>query len=159
MDDVAIRPVTEDDLDTLFEQQRDEEAVRRSTVTPRDRDAFFAHWHTKVLGDPTVLVRTVTVDGEVAGSVVSWWAADGRRFVGYWLGRAYWGRGVGTRAVRLFLEGEPTRPLYADPYEGNTASVRLLEGCGFVREGTVRHDDIDYALLVLRDAAPRSHIA
>ncbi|WP_308250938.1 GNAT family N-acetyltransferase [Nonomuraea rhizosphaerae] len=51
-----------------------------------------------------------------------------RRFLGYWLGRAFWGRGVGTRALGLFLELEKTRPLYADPFEGNTASVRLLDG-------------------------------
>jgi RimJ/RimL family protein N-acetyltransferase len=88
------------------------------------------------------------VDGEVAGSVVAWWDRD-RRFVGYWLGRPFWGRGVGTRALRLFLRREPVRPLYADPYSGNTASVRLLEKCGFERAGTVRYGQAEHIMLVL----------
>jgi RimJ/RimL family protein N-acetyltransferase len=97
------------------------------------------HWATKVLGDPTVVVQTVTVDGDPAGSVVAWWDQD-RRFVGYWFGRPYWGRGVGTRALTLFLAREEIRPLYADPFSGNTGSVRLLERCGFeqARHGQVR---------------------
>ncbi|MCF6470788.1 GNAT family N-acetyltransferase [Nonomuraea sp. MG754425] len=73
-----------------------------------------------------------------------------RRFVGYWFGRAFWGRGVGTWAMTLFLGEEPVRPLYADPFHGNTASVRLLEKHGFEQSGTVRHGDDEHLLLVLR---------
>jgi RimJ/RimL family protein N-acetyltransferase len=101
-----------------------------------------------VLGDEACLVRTVTVADEVAGSVVSWWDGD-RRFLGYWLGRPYWGRGVGTRALALFLELDRTRPLYADPFHGNAASVRLLERHGFQHAGTVHHGDDEHVLLVL----------
>lgn len=75
------------------------------------------------------------MDGEAAGHVVSWTADDGRRYVGYWLGRPYWGRGVGTRALGMFLRLERVRPLYADPFHTNTASVRLLERHGFEHAG------------------------
>jgi RimJ/RimL family protein N-acetyltransferase len=126
----------------------DPEAGRRSQFTPRERDVFIAHWRAKVLGDPTVLVRTVTVDSEVAGHVVAWWEGE-RRYLGYWLGRDYWGRGVGTRALTQFLELEGARPLYADPYEGNTGSVRLLEKLGFARAGTERHGGNEHILFVL----------
>jgi RimJ/RimL family protein N-acetyltransferase len=147
-DDVALRDVEEPDLEVFFEQQRDPGAARLANFPSRDREQFMAHWTTRVLGDPTVLVQTVTVDGEPAGNVVSWWDGD-RRFVGYWLGRPFWGRGVGTRALRLFLEREPTRPLYADPFSANTASVRLLERCGFERTGTVRYGQAEHIMLVL----------
>ena len=103
-----------------------------------------------MLGDPDCLVRTVTVGGEVAGSVVSWTAEDGRRFVGYWLGRPYWARGVGTRALGLFLELERVRPLYADPFSGNTASVRLLEKHGFEHVGTDQDGENEHVVLALR---------
>ncbi|MGW4568805.1 GNAT family N-acetyltransferase [Streptomyces sp. NPDC004561] len=146
--EVGLRDVTDDDLYVLLAHEHDPEAVRRSRFTPRPRDAFLRHWRERVLGDPDCLVRTVTVGGEVAGSVVSW-TQDGRRFVGYWLGRPYWGRGVGTRALGLFLELERVRPLYADPFTGNTASVRLLERHGFERSGTVRHGEDEHVLLVL----------
>lgn len=147
-DEVKLRDVVDDDLEIFLEYEHDPEAVSRSRFPPRERDAFLTHWRTRVLR-PEGFVQTVTVDGEVAGNILSWWMDD-RRYVGYWFGRRFWGRGVGTRALTQFLDLERTRPLYADPYEGNTASVRLLERCGFRREGTVQHDGDDFALLVLR---------
>ncbi|MFI6353115.1 GNAT family N-acetyltransferase [Streptomyces sp. NPDC050743] len=150
--EVRLRGVTDDDLFVFLAYEHDPEAVRRSRFTPRPRDAFLRHWRKRVLGDPDCLVRTVIVGGETAGSVVSWTEGE-RRFVGYWLGRPYWGRGVGTRALGLFLELERVRPLYADPFGGNTASVRLLERHGFERAGTVQHGDDEHILLVLGGTA------
>jgi RimJ/RimL family protein N-acetyltransferase len=147
--DVRLRDVEDADLEVFFEQEHDPEAARRSRWAPRDRDDFMTHWRTRVLR-PTVLVRAVTVDGELAGNITAWWEKD-RRFIGYWFGRAFWGRGIGTTALTLFLDRETTRPLYADPYAGNTGSIRLLEKCGFRREGTVRHDGNEHVMLVLRD--------
>jgi RimJ/RimL family protein N-acetyltransferase len=86
--------------------------------------------------------------GFCAVPVGAWWDRD-RRFVGYWLGRRYWGRGVGAQALQLFLQRERVRPLYADPFSGNSASVRLLEKCGFERSGTVRYGQAEHIMLVL----------
>ncbi|MEU5703756.1 GNAT family N-acetyltransferase [Streptomyces aurantiacus] len=160
---VRLRSVEEADLEVFFEQEHDAEAIRRSRFTPRPRDRFMTHWATRILGDDTVLVRTVDVAGAPAGSIVAWWEekengdgdgdGDGtRRFIGYWLGRSHWGRGIGTEALALFLREERTRPLYADPFAGNTASVRLLERHGFRRAGTLRHGDDVHVLLVLDEA-------
>ncbi|MFI5551091.1 GNAT family N-acetyltransferase [Streptomyces sp. NPDC051738] len=149
--DVRLRDVWDSDLEAFLAYEHDPEALQRSRFTPRPRDAFLKHWRTRVLGDETCLVRTVTVGDDVAGSVVSWWEGD-RRFLGYWIGRPYWGRGIGTRALALFLELDRTRPLYADPFHDNTASVRLLERHGFQHAGTVRHGDDEHVLLVLPEA-------
>jgi RimJ/RimL family protein N-acetyltransferase len=158
---VQLRDVEEADLDVFLEQEHDAEAVRRSRFAPRPRDRFMTHWATRILGDDTVFVRTVTVDGSPAGHIVAWWedkgeaegeGEDGRRFIGYWLGRPYWGQGIGTSALALFLREEKTRPLYADPFPENTASVRLLERHGFRRAGTVRHGEDVHTLLVLQEA-------
>jgi RimJ/RimL family protein N-acetyltransferase len=149
-DDVRLRAVAEADLEVFLEQEHDPEAVRLSKFPPREREAFMTHWATRILGDPTVLVRAVTVDGEIAGNIVSWWEQE-RRFIGYWLGRPYWGRGIGSTALTLFLQEEKTRPLYADPYVGNTGSVRLLEKCGFQRTGMIQHDENEHVMLVLSD--------
>lgn len=149
-DDVQLRDVEEADLEVFFEQEHDPEAVRRSKFPPRDREIFMTHWATKILGDPSVFVQAVTVDGEPAGNVVAWWE-QGKRFIGYWFGRRYWGRGIGTKALALFLRLEKARPLYADPFAGNTGSVRLLEKCGFRRAETVWHGEHEHILLVLRE--------
>jgi RimJ/RimL family protein N-acetyltransferase len=151
--DVQLRDVVEADLEFLFAWENDPEAVRRSQFTPRPRAAFMAHWKSKILGDSTVFVQMVTVDSEPAGSIVAWWEGEqgvgGQRFIGYWLGRPYWGRGVGSVALGLFLLRETNRPLYADPFAGNTASVRLLEKHGFRRTGTVQYGDNEHIMLVL----------
>ncbi|WP_221347679.1 GNAT family N-acetyltransferase [Streptomyces beigongshangae] len=151
---VRLRTVRDTDLEVFFEQEQDPEATRRSRFPARPRDRFMTHWTTRILGDPTVLVRTVDVDGTPAGSIVAWWEKDAdtgedRRFIGYWLGRPHWGRGIGTEALALFLREERTRPLHADPFTGNTASVRLLERHGFRRTGTLRHGEDVHDLLVL----------
>ncbi|MFG2939991.1 GNAT family N-acetyltransferase [Streptomyces sp. NPDC048282] len=147
--DVRLRPVLDDDLELFLAYEHDPEAVRRSRFTPRPREAFLKHWRERVLGDPTGRVRTVLVDGAVAGNIVAWWEGE-RRFTGYWLGRAYWGTGVGSRAFALFLQEETARPLYADPFAENTASVRLLEKNGFVPYDDPEHPvDEGFVLLVL----------
>lgn len=147
-DQVCLRDVEPADLEEFFAQEHDPEAARRSKFPPRERDTFMTHWATKVLGDPTVFVQAITVDGELAGNAVAWWDGE-RRFIGYWLGRQYWGRGIGTLALALFLEREKARPLHADPFAGNTGSVRLLERHGFRRTGTVWHGEQEHIMLVL----------
>jgi hypothetical protein len=119
--DVRLRNVEEPDLEVFFEQQLDPEAARLANFPSRDRQRFMTHWTTKVLGDPTVFVQTVTVDGEPAGNVVAWWDQD-RRFVGYWFGRPYWGRGIGTRAVTMFSwRGRRSAPSTPIPSPGTPA--------------------------------------
>ncbi|MFE0512506.1 GNAT family N-acetyltransferase [Streptomyces sp. NPDC058964] len=146
--DVRLREVTEGDLLVFLEYEHDPEAVRRSRFTPRPRDAFLRHWRERILGDPGCFARTVTVDGEPAGNIGSWWEGD-QRYVGYWFGRAYWGRGIGTTALTAFLREERVRPLYAEPFSGNTASVRLLEKHGFEQTEKIRDGDDGHLLFVL----------
>lgn len=152
-EDVRLRDVEHADLEVFFEQQQDPEAVERSKVPPRDRETFMAHWEAKVLGDPDAFVQTVTVQGRPAGHLVAWWLQD-KRYVGYWFGREYWGRGVGTAALELFLQQEKVRPLYADPFIGNTGSVRLLEKHGFRLAESVWYGENEHLVLVLSDDGP-----
>jgi RimJ/RimL family protein N-acetyltransferase len=132
---MALRDVTEDDLPILFEHQREPEANRIAGFPARDLDAFMTHWRTNVLGRPLVMKKTIVVDGEVAGNIVSW-AQGSRRLVGYWIGRAYWGRGIATAALAEFVANhEKTRPIHAYAAVRNVGSVRVLEKCGFRRVG------------------------
>jgi RimJ/RimL family protein N-acetyltransferase len=127
--DVLLRDVKEDDLPIFFEQQRDPFATAIADFPARERDAFMAHWR-KILGDDTVVTRTVLYDGQVAGNVVSFVEGD-QQEVGYWLGRSYWSRGVATGALSAFLDLVTTQPLHAHVARHNAASLRVLEKCGF----------------------------
>ena len=61
---------------------------------------------------------------------------------GYWLGEPYWGRGIMTDAVRnlspYVMRKFNVNRLEAPVFEWNPASMRVLEKCGFVREGVLR---------------------
>ncbi len=95
----------------------------------RDHDAFMSHW-AGILADPNLLALAIVSDGELVGNL-GVFPDVGKRAIGYWIGREYWGRGIATDAVRLFLTGYPERPLYAWVIATNAASIRVLEKCGF----------------------------
>lgn len=130
---VTLRAVTESDLATFFEHQRDPESVAMAAFPSRDRQAHMAHW-AKIMADASNTLRTILYDGNVAGNIVSWDASGGRE-VGYWIGREFWGRGIATQALALFLAEVTVRPLFAHVARHNVASRRVLETCGFVVTG------------------------
>lgn len=129
---VRLRAVEDSDLDVLFDHQADPEAAEMAAFPSRDREQFDAHW-AKIRLDDTVVSRTILVDGLVAGGINSW-QDDDQRLVGYWIGRKYWGRGVATRALTLFLSDLPGRPVYAHVAAHNAGSIRVLQKCGFQRD-------------------------
>ena len=138
----ALRDVVESDLPTFFEHQQDPEATAMADFPARDREAFDAHW-ARILADDTLTKKTIVVEGQVAGNAVSW-RQDGRRLVGYWLGKEFWGKGIATRALAELVDELGTRPLHAYVATTNIGSIRVLEKCGFVRT------DEDEDLYVLR---------
>lgn len=80
--------------------------------------------------------------------------------LGYWLNPDFWGKGIMTQAVGRIcaeaFEKLPVHRIQAQVFGENTASCRVLEKCGFQREGVLRgsvykngqfHDSYIYALL------------
>lgn len=92
-----------------------------------------SHW-IRILGNNSVLVKTILFDGTVAGNIVCF-DQLGESEVGYWLGKEFWGKGIATRALAEFLHYIETRPLYAHVAKHNIASRRVLEKCGFKVSG------------------------
>ena len=127
---VLLREVQESDLPLFFEHQCDPDANRMAAFPPRDKDAFTVHW-TKILRDENVVSKAILFEGAVAGNVVSW-EKSGRRVIGYWIGREYWGKGIASGALAEFLNQLTARPLFAHVAKHNLASIRVLEKCGFI---------------------------
>ena len=136
---VVMRPVEDGDLPFFFAWQADEDSSRMAAVASRDEEAFAAHW-SRIRSDSDCMLRAIVADGNVAGHALSWTAAEGR-VVGYWLGKSYWGRGITSEALRLYLEEERCRPLLATVAEHNTGSRRVLEKTGFRLESSKLVDD------------------
>ena len=136
----VLRDVAEADLDVFYEQQRDPEAAAMAVFPARDRDAFDAHWR-RVLADDSLVTQTIVDEGAVAGNV-GCWEQDGRRLVGYWVGREFWGRGLATAALAELVAEIPERPLHAWVATTNVGSIRVLQKCGFVEaERRAEHDE------------------
>ena len=126
---VRLRTVEDEDVDVFFEHQADPQAVAMAAFPARDQEQVAAHW-ARLRGDDSLYVRTIVADGVVAGNIGSW-PDEGRQFLGYWVGRELWGRGVATQALGLMLEEVPIRPLHAHVVRHNLGSRRVLEKCGF----------------------------
>lgn len=87
----------------------------------------------------------IVVDAAAVGGVGLELMADVNRRsaeIGYWLGTAYWGRGIATEAVTLFTEwalsAHGLLRIFAQPFASNFASRRVLEKAGYLLEGTMR---------------------
>ncbi len=144
---VVLRPVAPADLDAHFAQQHDPRSAAMAAVPARERPAFDAHW-AKLLADPTVVLLTIDVGGEVVGSALSF-VRDGRREVGYRIAREHWGRGYASAALVKLVAGIDERPLFAVVAVGNAASIRVLEKAGFAAVAEETGDD-GVALRVFR---------
>ena len=128
---IELRPVLAADIETFYQFQADPVAAAMAVFGSREREDHAIQWQ-KILHDPDAVARTVLLDGRICGYMLSW-SRDGSRYVGYWVGREHWGRGIGTQALRLFVAEIPERPLNALVVLANRGSQRVLEKSGFER--------------------------
>lgn len=128
---VSLRPIIESDLEAIFVHQSDPIANQLAQFPPRDREAFFKHWHQNILGQVNVLPRAILVDGKFVGNI-GHWQSDGQALIGYWIDREYWGKGIATQTLAQFLPLVSLRPLFAHVAKHNLASQRVLLKHGFV---------------------------
>jgi [ribosomal protein S5]-alanine N-acetyltransferase len=152
----AIRSWSEDDAASLARHANDREV----SMHLRDRFPFpygieqartFLAWISK---QPAPTVWAIEVNGEAAGGIGIELHTDVERIsaeIGYWLGRAHWGRGIATEALKAvtseaFNRYELTR-LFALPFADHAASVRVLEKAGYVREGHLRQSAIKNGII------------
>ena len=134
--EIALRKTEQADLETLFILQLDKKANYLAAFTakdPTDRLVYFEKW-TKLISNPTINMKTVVINDLVIGSVIKF-EMEGEAEISYWIDRKYWGQGIATAALKVFLETEYLRPLHGRVAFDNFGSQKVLEKCGFVRIG------------------------
>jgi RimJ/RimL family protein N-acetyltransferase len=167
----TVRDWRQDDAASLAHHAND----RRIWVNLRDA---FPHPYT--IADATAFLATaaamrprtwfaVVVNGEAVGGIGYTLHGDVERVsaeIGYWLGTAFWGRGIMTAALRAvtahaFQEHPELRRIYAVPYMTSTTSVHILEKVGYRLEGRMRQSAIkdgcvldQFMYAILREEAP-----
>lgn len=147
LEELVLRPWTSDDEFALVKHANN----RRIWRNVRDR---FPHPYTendaklwiKIANrDTTMLNVAMEVDGQAVGGVGVVFKDDVYRRsaeIGYWLGEAYWNRGLTSRAVAavsdyVFAHFDIVR-LYAGVFAPNRASARVLEKAGYTFEACLR---------------------
>jgi len=62
--------------------------------------------------------------------------------IGYWLGEPFWGKGIVTNAVKIFtnytFENFDLNRIFANVFEGNIASERVLMKVGYKKEAILK---------------------
>ncbi|MBI2577460.1 MAG: GNAT family N-acetyltransferase [Candidatus Wildermuthbacteria bacterium] len=93
--------------------------------------------------NPSSLDFGIEIDGKIAGGIGLANIKEGHEAeIGYWLAEPYWGKGIMTEAAtameKFGFETLGLVRIYAGVYTWNTASQKVLEKVGFVREGLRR---------------------
>lgn len=143
----TLRPWRLEDLDSLVRHADDERVAATvrdlfpSPYTREDGERWLSH--ATAAGRESSLA--IDIDGRAVGGVGMIPGQDVHRIsaeIGYWLGHAYWGRGVMTESVTAYaahlLTDRAFLRLEAPVFATNPASARVLEKSGFTRESVQR---------------------
>ena len=146
-DRIQLRPWRGEDLDALVRHADDAQVSRGTSdrfpfpYTRADGMAFLSGQVVDLSGP----VFAIEIAGEACGGIGASRLAGERAVgaeIGYWLGRAHWGRGVMTRVVSVFapwaMDALGVLRLQATVLDFNLGSARVLEKNGFAEEGCLR---------------------
>jgi len=148
-DGVSLRALHASDVEALFEIFGDPEITRYWSRSPlsslRAAEEFLDEIHAGF--EARRLFQwgiELGATGEVVGTctLFNWDREHLRCELGFALGRKWWGQGIGFHAVstvlRFAFEALEVHRVEADADPRNERSLRLLERCGFKREGVLR---------------------
>ena len=144
---IRLRAWRPDDLDALLRHADDAEVSRGTSDRfpfPYTREDGLAFLSGNVL-DLSGPVFAIELEGLACGGIGATVLAGERAIgaeVGYWLGRAHWGRGIMSRVLATFAPWLIARHgllrLEATVLDFNHGSARVLEKNGFEEEGRLR---------------------
>ncbi len=133
---VILTETETEDLNAFFQFQLDKESNYLDAFTsknPTDKTVYFEKYK-KHLSDPTVNMRTIKANDEIAGSL-SKFIMENEAEITYWIDKKFWGQGIATTALKKFLKIEKIRPIFGRVAFDNYGSQKVLEKCGFVKIG------------------------
>lgn len=144
---LELRPPRRTDAQSIFEKISSVVEVTRLVGWPKhstieeteDFISFSEGEWAKWPAEP--LLITSRTDGLILGSTGLSFETLYRASTGFVLARDAWGQGFASEAltaVSRIADALGVRRLYAMCYVGHARSVRVLERCGFFREGTLQ---------------------
>ncbi len=150
LDAVTLRPLETSDIETLYAWDGDiEVSMLGGWVRQQSRAAVARLWERRIT-EPAADMDWfgIEYEGKLAGYIqlARIDPVERHALVGIAVGaKALWGKGIGGGALRLLCDYAFTvRSLdrvCAEVFTFNTRSIRLFEGVGFQREGTLRQHE------------------
>jgi RimJ/RimL family protein N-acetyltransferase len=135
--ELQLHPSKLADLDQFFKFQLDQVAGNMAAFTakdPTDKEAYMQKY-TPLLSDPTINMKTIFIMDKIVGSI-SKFEIQGDAEITYWINRKYWGKGIATKALELFLIQERMRPIFGRTAFDNIGSQKVLLNNGFIKTGS-----------------------
>lgn len=148
-----VRPWRHSDAKSLVQHANNQNVARQlrdrfpHPYTPGDARGFI---------DVVAATRPLTnfaidVDGLAVGGIGFSPGNDVERYsaeIGYWLGEAFWGRGIVAEALTLVtgyaFESCGMLRMFALPFADNQQSVRVLQKAGYQCEGILRSSSVKF---------------
>lgn len=140
----SIRSFKDGDADSMSRNANDPEVskyLRDSFPYPYTKENAL-QWISFSTEQYSTLFLAIAKNEEVIGGIGAHPYSDVHRFtaeVGFWLGKDHWNKGIACRALKVFCNYLFTKfdfnRLTANVFEGNEASKKVLEKCGFSLEG------------------------
>ena len=143
----VLRPWRATDKADLVRHANDRRVWRNMTHTfPHPYTEQDADLWLEIAAHPGASIQlAIAVDGQAVGGIGAI-AGEGifeaTAQFGYWLGHAFWGRGIAAAAARALADRIGSERLFArleaQVFEWNPASMRVLEKAGFTRDAVLR---------------------
>jgi len=151
INNVTLRYLELDDIDTLYGWETDIELAIWSGWTPPLSRAAFRHKYEQRITEPEkdLVMMGIEFEGQLVGYVQLALIEDDERraAAGILVGeKRMWRRGIASTALRILLDYAFTvrnlERVYAEVYGFNQRSLRLMERVGFQKEGVFRQHEI-----------------
>ncbi|MBN1211540.1 MAG: GNAT family N-acetyltransferase [candidate division Zixibacteria bacterium] len=161
-----LTPINEDDMDFhyFWDHERETQALDGGTHRPQNYENYKKEYYKDVYNNKKAMIFSIILkeDGTLIGIIVLFHISYFARTCdwGLKLDKPYRRRGIGREAARLLMEYVFEElgfvRLQSGTHHENTASIKLQESLGFVREGVFRKarlvngeylDSIHFAML------------
>jgi [ribosomal protein S5]-alanine N-acetyltransferase len=141
---IGLRQVCPSDAELIFESwgrhpQNFARLTARVFMDVGDAERYLS----SLFSAPASIAFHIVEPGGAVVGIVKAIIAEHRAQVGYVVHEPFWGRGFATQAVEVLVERLEADPrisrIWATCALDNPASIRVLEKCGFQREGILRN--------------------
>ena len=143
----TLRPFRKSDLPSFVKHINDKDIAARTNAIPYPYTMKHAkEWYRKIRNrarrkGSQALELAIVIDGQAVGCIAIFPKGHTAE-IGYWLGRAYWSRGIMTEAVKAItkygFDDLGLIRIHASTFPQSKASMRVLEKAGYKFEGILR---------------------